>query len=892
MATKLIGKVMLVGLAASLGAPLIGCVDNSGIGVETDASSPATPTNVATVTNTAEVTATITKTVTVARTDTGSTGTGSKTTTATLTTASTGTGSGTASNTGTATKTGTAAPTSTNTGTMSITSTGTKTTTASETPTGTATTTVTATATTTITFTGTMSATATRTSTYGNGYVQISLTFPPAWTCPTNSSTPVSGAGGAPSLPASASLAATDCKSLASLRRPLLKSQSASSLNSARNSLVSANCSSKTEYRCLDKDGKEVASYYCNVSSRDAGTWVSAGGSSSSAGGRSTPGTGAGGAAGSTGATDYSTTNTQVASVDEADYVKNDGNTVFVLAKDGLHVIDAWPAAEMHEIAHLSLPGEPRRLFFSDNRLVVYSRMQATGTKGSAGTANPSDQGCTYGYSCRFSSEGGHTLAMVFDVTAPATPVELARYELSGGYVDSRRIGSFVYTVVHDTGATQIPGLDFTLQATSYEDLQAKYAQRLADNDATIDNTPDEYFLPWSQMTKPDGTTAVVSSCQQAFVAEGAQGASFVSINAFDLTKLAAPTRTVLGTNAGYVYASPTAMYMAVDRTYERDYASGGYSTYSTYQPNDTFIHKFSLSGADTSYVGSVTLTGHILNQFAMDEQDGVLRVASTKGWVPDKAVVSYLTTYGMQAGKLEQLGQVGGIGPQEDIRAVRFDGNRGYVVTFKKTDPLFVFDLTDATNPKLMGELMIPGFSTYMQRLDDTHVLAIGFTADEHESFAYFDGIQIQIFDVSDLANPKLAWKHTIGTRGSSSEALTNHLAFNYFAPKKMLALPITVCEGGGDGRYATDLTFAGVMAFDISLESGITEHGRLPFVDASGVSATDNCDKWWTDSKSLVKRSIFMDDFIYGLSDAQMRVANLSAMSSVLASVPLTSH
>jgi hypothetical protein len=352
------------------------------------------------------------------------------------------------------------------------------------------------------------------------------------------------------------------------------------------------------------------------------------------------------------------------------------------------------------------------------------------------------------------------------------------------------------------------------------------------------------------------------------------------------------PTRTVIGSNAGYIYASPTSLYMAVDRTYEQNYAGTGGATYSSYQAQDSFVHKFSLSGADVGYVGSVTLPGHILNQFAMDEQDGVLRVASTKGWVPDPAVQSYLTTYGMQAGKLVQLGQVGGIGPQEDIRSVRFDGNRGFVVTFKKTDPLFVFDLTDPTKPLLMGELMIPGFSTYMQRLDDTHMLAIGFTADDHESFAFFNGIQIQIFDVSDLANPKLAWKTVIGTRGSSSEALTNHLAFNYFAPKKMLALPITVCEGGGNGSYATNMTFAGVMAFDVSLESGITEHGRLPFVDASTVGATDNCDKWWTDSKSLVKRSIFMDDFIYGLSDTQLRVAALSAMSSVLGSVPLVSQ
>jgi uncharacterized secreted protein with C-terminal beta-propeller domain len=857
MATRMrMSKGLFFGLVGLCGALLSSCIDDSGMGVASD---PKTenPTNVTTVTDTTVVTTTLTVTLT-------STGT---TTTPTATNTGTSAASPTATNSGTATTT----PTTTNMGTSTATG---------------GTTTFTSTATTIITSTATASATATTSYTATGGYVVATLSYPPAWNCPSDTSTMVfSGTAATPSLPSDASLATSDCKSLANLRRPLLKAQSQTAVASARSNLLYANCRGKTETVCLDKNGQSVSLSNC-YRMVDAGMTAGIGGTTS------VPGS-VGGAAGSgsTGATDYSTTNTQVASVDEADYVKNDGNTIFVLSSDGLHVIDAWPAAETHEIAHLSLPGEPRRLYFLDNRLVVYTRMQATAKTGGAGTSNPSDQGCTYGYNCRFSSEGGHTLAIVYDVTAPATPVELVRYEFSGGYVDSRRIGSFVYTVVHDTGATQIAGLDFTLQAASYEDLQAKFAQRVADNNAKIDATSDGYFLPWTQITKPNGTTELTSDCQQALATPSAQGASFVSIDTFALNTLDKPTRTVIASNAGYVYASPTSLYMAVDRTYEQDYATGMSYAYATYQATDSFVHKFNLNGTDTSYAGSVTLPGHILNQFAMDESGGVLRVASTKGWVPDPAVISYVTTFGMQAGNLVQLGQIGGIGPQEDIRSVRFDGDRGFVVTFKKTDPLFVFDLTDATKPKLMGELQIPGFSTYMQRLDANHLLAIGFNADDMGSFAWFNGIQIQIFDVTDLANPILAWKKVIGTRGSSSEALTNHLAFNYFAPKKMLALPITVCEGGGNGSYATNMTFAGLMAFDISLDTGITEHGRLPFVDASTVSPTDNCDKWWTDSKSLVKRSIFMDDFVYGLSDTQLRVAGLSTMSSVLQSVPLLS-
>jgi uncharacterized secreted protein with C-terminal beta-propeller domain len=616
----------------------------------------------------------------------------------------------------------------------------------------------------------------------------------------------------------------------------------------------------------------------------DAGVAWSYGGSAS------VP-SGGGGAAGSTGATEYSTTNTQVASVDEADYIKNDGNTIFVLGKDGLHVIDAWPAAETKEVARVALPGSPRRMFLLDNRLVVYTQLASSGTKGGAGYSNPSDQGCTYGYGCRFTSEGGRTQILVFDVSTPGAPVELMRYEMSGGYVASRRIGSNVYTVVHDAGATEVAGLVYTLTASSYEELQAKYAQLLADNNAKIDGSPDDFFLPWITTTKPGSGTASVSPCQYALSTQYAQGGSFVSINTFDMTTLGAPTRTLLASNAGFVYASATSLYMAVDRASETNYASTSYMS-SSYQASDSFVHKFKLDGTDTAYAGSVTLPGHILNQFAMDEFEGVLRVASTKGWVPSADVASYLTTYGVQAGKLGQLGQVGGIAPTEDIRSVRFDGDRGYVVTFKKTDPLFVFDLTDAAKPMLKGELLIPGFSTYMHPLDKTHILAIGFDADDMGDFAYFDGIQIQIFDVSELSNPKVAWKTVIGTRGSNSEALTNHLAFNYFAPKKMLALPITICEGGGNGMSGSKLTFAGLMAFDISLETGISEHGRLPFVEVTPTIAASECGKWWTNSQSLVKRSLFMDDFVYGLSDAQLRVANLVAMSSVLQSVPLVSQ
>ncbi|HEY5956865.1 MAG TPA: beta-propeller domain-containing protein [Polyangiaceae bacterium] len=710
-----------------------------------------------------------------------------------------------------------------------------------------------------------------------SGYTSVTIRFPAEWQCPADATSSTSVTTTTPTATSSIAMAAADCHTLAALRRPTLKTDALNQLTSVRRALVSSKCLERVETRCVDATGKNVASYNCMWATAGAG------GAMASTGGSPPPGT----TYDSTSAKEYSTTNTQVATVDEADYVKNDGQTIYVLGTDGLRVIDAWPAPETRQIALVPIPGEPRRLFLSDNRLVVYSRMQA-GSASGVGSSNPSDQGCTYGYDCRFTSEGGHTLAIVYDVSTPAQPVELMRYEMSGGYVASRRVGAFVYTVVHDTGAPQIPGLDYTLSANGYDELLSAFATRAAANAAAIDAQSDDYFLPWVQSTLPNGTKSVVSECGQALMGPEARGMSFVSVAAFDLTKLQAPTRTVLGSNPGYVYASPEALYFAVDQVPEPTSTSDYY--YYGRNAVNSVVHKFALQGTEVRYKGSAALPGHILNQFAMDERQGVLRVASTAGWVPSTNVVSYLTTYAESDGTLKQLGQLGGIAPTEDIRSVRFDDDRGFVVTFKKTDPLFIFDLESPATPKLLGELKIPGFSTYMHRLDRDHLLAVGFEADDQGSFAYFNGIQIQIFDVTDLANPTLLHKRVIGTRGSGSEALTNHLAFNYFPPQKMLALPITVCEGGGNGTFGDQLTFAGLMAFDISLSAGITEHGRLPFIDPTTVGITESCGKWWTDASSLVKRSIFMDDWVYGLSDAQLRVANLGSMSQPAAAVKLT--
>jgi hypothetical protein len=297
-------------------------------------------------------------------------------------------------------------------------------------------------------------------------------------------------------------------------------------------------------------------------------------------------------------------------------------------------------------------------------------------------------------------------------------------------------------------------------------------------------------------------------------------------------------------------------------------------------------VHKFAITTdpLGTEYRGTGRIDGHILNQFAMDEHEGVLRVASTNGHVPDPNVHSTLTVLREQDGKLEPIGVLDNLAPGEDIRSVRFAGSRAFVVTFKKTDPLFVFDLDPPEAPRVLSELKIPGFSTYMHMLDDTHLLTIGYDASDQGSFAWFTGVLLQIFDVSNPVDPILAHRHVIGSRGSSSEALTNHLAFTYFTPRQALAMPMTICEGGQPPSYG-QMTFSGLLVFRATADDGFSELGRVVHPPDQNV----NCSNWWTDASSQVRRSVFMDDYVYSISGSTVKVNALGNLATDLVTIPI---
>jgi uncharacterized secreted protein with C-terminal beta-propeller domain len=308
----------------------------------------------------------------------------------------------------------------------------------------------------------------------------------------------------------------------------------------------------------------------------------------------------------------------------------------------------------------------------------------------------------------------------------------------------------------------------------------------------------------------------------------------------------------------------------------------------------NTHIHKFALNpeGSPT-YEASGSVEGWIYDQFAMSEYDGHLRVASTAlDWwwgsnLDDEEAGSNVTVLqDVGNGLLRSVGEITGIAPGEQIQACRMMGDKGYVVTFEQTDPLFTIDLADHLNPQVIGELHIPGFSTYLHPMDGDHLLAIGMAGLEDGTLT---GMAVNIFDVTDFSDPQLAHQYEITNPDAGwswSEALWEHHAFTYH--RDVLTIPAYRYDytENPDGSYEYDY-FSGALSFGIDDENGITMIGEVdhrPLVEASECLYSihydyyedDVCDDWgWY---ANVRRNIYIEDNLFSISNYGIRVTDLN--------------
>lgn len=538
-------------------------------------------------------------------------------------------------------------------------------------------------------------------------------------------------------------------------------------------------------------------------------------------------------------ASDY--TNNQVAGVDEADFVKTDGERLFVLEGGALHRFDIPAAGQIVPAGSIGIDGVPAAMLLAGDRVLVISGFWNAGIGGDVPMAD-----MPFLLAQR-------TKATLIEWTdgAPAHVVQ-ERY-FDGTYLTGREIDSAAHIVLH--GRLPNPVRDNLWQYRGeQEDPEAAKAAALEDLDALTlaELLPRSYVNNGAEL-EPLPYTA--NDCAQFEIPADSNGSGVTSMVSVDLNDAALFTTHHIVSNHPTVYVSAEHLFLAESA---QDW---WWFSWNDDEGERLNLHAFDIANGGMEYVGSGRVEGVPVNQFALDEHDGVLRVATWTGgnrwWWTDAAIESRLYTLRIDANALMPLGELKGIAPGEQLFAARFAGDVAYLVTFEQIDPLFTVDLADPAKPAILGELEVPGFSTYLHPLDNGRLLAVGVGGDE--TGASWNTV-VSLFDVSDLTSPALLARHDFARDNDGwnwSEALYEHKAFQFHATRGLLALPL------GASRVSND-----IWEWSSTLELVKVEGDALyayGSIDHSAYFDSDDGSYYYSPE---IRRSFFIGDFIYAIS------------------------
>ena len=503
---------------------------------------------------------------------------------------------------------------------------------------------------------------------------------------------------------------------------------------------------------------------------------------------------------------DFSGTNVQEAGVDEADIVKTDGNRIFTLSSGQLVVVDAASRRSVGSVAVAD--GWGRELFIDGDGLLLITRSHSE------------------------SGDGSETVLQRIDVSGDA-PRIIETLNVQGNYISARSVAGTARVIMRYDPQRNFP---FVFpQNESAEDV-AETANRAA----VLNSTLDDWLPHYTRGSADSSTGSLMVPCDDVHAPSVFSGFGVTTVISVPIGGDFDPSQsTAVMAPGDTVYASTGSLYVATARWLDPE-EFGDEDDWDedvrreAWSQRRTSVHRFDISGDAAAYASSGEVLGVIRNQFSLSEHAGYLRIVTTVGDPWGEESESQVRVLSTDGDVMVEVGSVGDIGRGENVQSVRFVGDIGYVVTFRQIDPFYTIDLSDPTDPRILGELKIPGFSNYLHPISDTLVLGVGSDADPEDG--RITGAKVSLFDVSDLAEPREVAVWTV--LDGWNDVGWDHRAFLWWAPEELAVMPVTVRNewSGAVVLRVTDGTITEVGRVDHEIEG--TEPGRT---DCRKLTAAD---------------------------------------------------
>lgn len=588
----------------------------------------------------------------------------------------------------------------------------------------------------------------------------------------------------------------------------------------------------------------------------------------------------------------FSGTNNQVQNVDEGDILKTDGKNIYTVNGRNINISSINPVdGALTKVSKIQLS----QLLTSVNQLNLYKNYLVVNGFG-------------------YNGYGSQTAIGIYDISDASRPLLIRELAIDGDTQTTRMIDGVVYLVANYQNYQMYPYPQPIMYNTKNGD--SVNSNQITEITQETKKTNLEKNLPRVFDSQNPSSSQIILPCEQIKYIRPIQNLSFMTLLSLDLKNPRGDfgKEVVMG-NSQNVYASEKNLYLAQTNYNYRNFGNG---------KETTSVFKFNLNNTEIKFQTQGEVPGTVLNQFSMDEFEGNFRVATNEqesyqtGFFPNvfSSIVPVNPTVKPQTNNLfvldenmKIIGSVEDLAAGEKIYSVRFMGKKGYIVTFKKTDPLFTFDLSDPKNPKKVGELKIPGYSDYLHPISENLIIGVGKNAIEavdsfgdNQGFAWYQGLKLGLFDVSDMSNPREVGNVEIGDRGTDSAVLNDHKALLWDARNNLLTIPVTlmlipeeqkaiqkevIANGGGVSSRYGEFKYQGSYVYEVNPNTGFKLKGRVSHIETKAKDRVidPNAGKKYDEFGQVIEGSPSSQDLSSKCGSGNTRCMNPSSTVSSIA-------